>query len=206
MFEIQKIAVSKSNYAPAPKGKYSDYDSPAKQAVMEIVDGLGQHRIGSGAFGVVYGVRGSDVVYKVCKTSTNGAYMSFVKQLSKQQQDNPFLPKIYGCAVFTSDARIYSEKDSYFVVVMERLNDQRPAGFYDAINTVEALCDPYESRFKSNDLLPGIKTVVPRVLRQAVSLLKRAKRAAGNDASWDLHGGNFMIRGTNQLVVIDPLA
>ena len=204
MFEIQKIAVSKSDYAA--KDKWGDRLSPAQQAVLEIIEGLGQTRIGSGAFGVVYSERSSDVVYKVCEANSNKAYMSFVKQLSKQKQDNPFLPKVYGCAVFTSDARHDGKKDSYFVVVMERLDDRRPEGFYEAICKVEGLCDPFESeRSKAENLLPGIKTVVPRALRQAVKLMQRAKRGC-NDAGWDLHGGNFMMRGANQLVVIDPLA
>lgn len=205
MFEIQKIAVSKAHYKT--KDRYGDGMSAAEQAVLEIIEGLGQSRIGSGAFGVVYSDRGSDVVYKVCEANSNKAYMSFVKQLSKQKQDNPFLPQIYGCAVFTSDAQnVHGDgKDSYFVVVMERLNDQRPDGFYDAINTVEGLCDPYEGKHKDTNLLPGIRTVVPRALRQAVSLMKRAKRGC-SEAGWDLHGGNFMIRGERQLVVIDPLA
>lgn len=206
MFEIQKITISKLDYAT--KDRYGDALSPAEQALMEIVNGLGQTRIGSGAFGVVYSERGSDVVYKVCEANANKAYMSFVKQLSKQKQDNPFLPKIYGCAVFTSDAQSAygdSDKDSYFVVVMERLDDRRPDGFYDAINKVEGLCDPYESKNKEQDLLPGIKTIVPRALRQAVALMKRAKRGC-SEAGWDLHGGNFMMRGDRQLVVIDPLA
>jgi hypothetical protein len=197
MFEIQNFTVSKYDYPT----KDSSGD-PARLAVMEIIEGMGQVRIGSGAFGVVYSERGSDVVYKVCEAGTNKPYMSFVKQLSKQKVDNPFLPKVYGCAVFTSDVK----GDSYFIVVMERLNSDRPDGFYDAIGKVEELVDPHSRRTPNNDLLPGFKTVVPRALRSAVSLLKRAKRAAGKEAGWDLHGGNFMIRGQNQLVVIDPLA
>jgi hypothetical protein len=202
MFEIQNFTVSKYDYPT--KDSSGDPASPAQLAVMEIIEGMDQKRIGSGAFGVVYSERGSDVVYKVCEAGSNKPYMSFVKQLSKQQQYNPFLPKVYGCAVFTSDVK----GDSYFIVVMERLNDHRPGGFYDAIVKVEELVDPYaRGQDKSaTNLLPGLKTVVPRPLRSAVSLLKRAKRSAGKNAGWDLHGGNFMMRGDNQLVVIDPLA
>lgn len=199
MFEIQNFTVSKYDYPT--RNSDGDPAGPSRLAVMEIIEGMGQHRIGSGAFGVVYSERGSDVVYKVCETSTNKPYISFVKQLSKQKVDNPFLPKVYGCAVFTSDVK----GDSYFIVVMERLNDDRPDGFYDAIRKVEELVDPSDD-VKAANLLPGLKTVVPRVLRSAVSLLQRARRDAGKEAGWDLHGGNFMIRGDRQLVVIDPLA
>lgn len=130
----------------------------------------------------------------------NTAYLSYVWELSRLKTPNKFLPTIYGCKIFKYG------RESHFVVAMERLHPGSGYAFYNAVDKFEEILQHDEN--KTSDLL-GIRQVMPKTVIDAVNVLKRAyKRASSKniDAEWDLHRGNFMMRGKNEIVITDPIA
>lgn len=212
MFKIERITVPKpKNKKPFRIKERNGWNShrtvsPAEKAILDMIacQGGGKYRqIDSGAYGRVYGMSDSPIVYKVGDATDNEGYMAFVKQLSKLKTDNPFFPKVHGM-------RIYScgKTDSFFVVAMERLEDGGScAGFETACNTFEELLDnPKVTSSEPLETLLGIKITTPPALQEAVKVLRKAYKSGSGCVEWDLHDGNFMVRGGKQLVVIDPLA
>lgn len=193
MFAVEKYEVKQEAYSVA----------------KEMIKAQGKYKaIGSGAYGTVYGSKDSKVVYKVGDTSDNVGYLSYIKVLAKQKKHNPFLPKIYGVRFIRSKSG-----DEVFVVAMEKL-EPLARGMGD-------VCDWFEdelqredfhwnkSRDKVEDLL-GVKRSLPKPLTEALEVLRKAYKESNggrrwDSADWDLHGGNFMMRG-RQIVVTDPLA
>lgn len=205
MFEIERIKVPKRTTSDP-----WDNDSSAYSALMDMIihQGGGDYkRIGSGAFGTVYGMDSSPIVYKFGDVDENKGYLSFVKELRKLKIDNPYFPKIHGMRIYEC-----GRKDQWFVVAMERL-EERSADLYPAIDTLEGLLrEKAESRrinstSVTGEQMLGIKVTrqVPPALTQAIDVLHRAYSRSGGEVDWDLHGGNFMWR-KKQLVIIDPLA
>jgi len=180
----------------------------ARDAAKDMIKAQGAYkRIGSGAYGEVFGAKNSEVVYKLGDSTDNDGYWAFVKTLMKEKTHNPFLPKIHGVRVYKASTNRWGDEDEYFVVAMERLarmpNKMNPARHW--------FCDQLERGSYSSDtpdkgaVLLGVKMVVPKTLTDALKVLRKAARSS-SCADWDLHGGNFMMRGAKQLVVIDPLA
>lgn len=180
----------------------------AREVAEKMIKAQGKYKaIGSGAYGVVYGSKDSKVVYKVGDTSDNVGYLAYIKVLSKQKKHNPFLPKVYGVR-FIKDA----DGDEVFVVAMERLEPLK-RGMSD-------ICDWFEDELVENDrwgsdtnkveAALGVKKIVPKPLTEALEVLRKAHNESNSGrrwdcADWDLHSGNFMMRG-RQIVVTDPLA
>lgn len=182
----------------------------ARDAAKDMIKAQGAYkRIGSGSYGEVFGAKNSAVVYKLGDSTDNDGYWAFVKTLMKEKTHNPFLPKIHGVRVYkgTASTNRWRDEDEFFVVAMERLtsmpNKMNPARHW--------FCDQLERGSYSSDtpdkgaVLLGVKMVVPKTLTDALKVLRKAARSSSS-ADWDLHDGNFMIRGAKQLVVIDPLA
>lgn len=153
----------------------------------------------SGAYGSVYGAKGSNVVYKIGNADDNEGYLAFIKVLAKQKTQNPFLPKVYGLR-FIKD----NEGDHYFVVAMERLKEL-PRG-------MGHVCDWFEDELRGSssgggtaEKMLGVKKSMPKPLKEALDVLRKAYKEGGSYVDWDLHRGNFMMRN-KQIVVTDPLA
>ena len=181
MFKIETIVVKKNAY----------------KAAKELVEAQGKYRkIGSGAYGTVFGTKGSNVVYKVGEVDDNDGYLSYVRELASHKAHNPFTPKIYGVRIYEPEG--YGS--SYFVVAMERL--AKGKGLCQVADWFEEqLCDNGNTANPAALSMLGIK--MPKALLDALKILHRAyNRASYGD--WDLHGGNFMLRG-KQVVITDPL-
>lgn len=184
MFSIEKHTVNTDSY----------------NWIKDMIKAQGEyHRLGSGAYGVVYGSRKSDIVYKVGEVDGNEGYISFIKVLSRVKTHNPYLPKVYGVR-FIKDRR----GNEYFVVALERLQEL-PGRMEDAAEMMRDILQEDEEFKDQAASVLGITYKVPRELKQAIKILKQAhKEASKTYADWDLHLGNFMARG-RQLVVTDPL-
>lgn len=180
----------------------------AREVAEKMIKAQGKYRaIGSGCYGTVYGSKDSKVVYKVGDADNNVGYLSFIKVLSKQKKHNPYLPKVYG-------VRFIKDKhgDEVFVVAMERL-EPLARGMGDVCDWFEDELvekDRWGSDTKKVEEALGVKKIVPKPLGEALTVLRKAYELSQSgkrcdQADWDLHGGNFMMRG-KQIVVTDPLA
>ena len=178
---------------------------PEELALNMVLAQLGKRgkRIGSGSYGEVYGAPNNDVVYKIGDATDNAGYLAFINTLEKQKTHNPFFPKIYGVRYLKKEH--HWREQIYFVVAMEKLkrlsSKHMPVvRFFNA--ELENDDDAYDLD-QANKLL-GVKRVVPEPLKKAITVLKTASKN-GYEVDWDLHEGNFMLRG-NQIVVTDPLS
>lgn len=188
MFAVEKFVVKQDSF------------SVAKQMVK--AQGKRVKSIGSGSYGEVYADKGSDVVYKIGDAGDNDGYLAFIKVLGTQKKHNPFLPKIYGVRFIRGKSG-----DHTFVVAMERLTSlERGMGnvcdwFEDELN------GGYSLSYNANHVekVLGVKKTMPKPLKEALSVLRKARNSGGYNVDWDLHSGNFMMRG-KQIVVTDPLA
>ena len=178
-------------------------DKNAEKFAQEMIKAQGKYKyLGSGSYGTVYGAKGSNVVYKLGDASDNTGYIAFIKTLAKQKTQNPFMPKVYGVRFIKDE-----NGDEVFVVAMERLQ-HLPR---DKRTVVDFFCNELED--DGNDLtqgekMLGVKRLVPKPLKEALDILRIAHRNSGSgwdSAGWDLHAGNFMMRG-QQVVCTDPLA
>jgi hypothetical protein len=186
------------------KGKKSAMDT-ATEMVKAQAEGM--RMIGSGCYGYVYGVKGSDVVYKVGDANDNAGYLSYIDQLKRTKKHNPFTPKIYGVRIYEG---VYGEKA--FVVAMERLtphksNAQRIMMHKVASWFEDNLTEDYDRTDMSCPAL-GVQVTMPDALTECVAMIRKAYdngRFFGDWVDYDFHAGNFMFRG-KQVVCIDPLA
>lgn len=196
MFKIETVKVDPKLYKNHPK--YKMFGSTVA-AAKHLVDSQGNYTyLGAGAFGTVYGCSDTNIVYKIGDTNLNTSYLSYVRELSRLKKPNKFLPKIYGCKIFKY------HRESHFVVAMERLHPGYGRAFFDAADKFEEILRYDETETNTSDLL-GIQEIMPKTLIDAVKLVKRAYTRA-EDADWDLHHGNFMMRGKNEIVITDPIA
>ena len=184
--------------------KYTVKNNP-RTIAQEMIDAQGDVRfMASGSFGAVYSAAKSAVVYKIGDIEENYAYLSYLKVLAKQTIHNPFTPKIYGLRYITDKTG-----DGVFVVAMERLKEL-PDDYCEIPDYFEehVVFDSRNSDYSRTEKVLGIQTVVPPTLKKAFKLLKAAFKEGNKSrpgCSWDLHTGNFMMRG-KQIVCIDPLS
>lgn len=186
MFTIEKIKI-----------KREDKEQHPHRAALSMIKAQGKFKcIGSGACAQVYGAKDSNIVYKVGEYDSSDGYVAYLKAIRKSASKNPFFPKIHGMRVYSND-----HFEDIYVVAMERLTTL-PRKMYSICDHFEKLvCDDYDD---IGCKLLGIKTVMPKHLKHAITVLKNAKRSS-RYIDFDLHDGNFMMRGS-QIVVTDPLA
>lgn len=170
-------------------------DGDADDVARKMIDFQGAHYVGSGICARVYVNKRSKIAYKMGTVTANGGYISYVRTLANQKQQNPFTPKIYGMRYLRGwyDSEV-------FVVAMEALEelDYRKS-------TMATLLGRYleygESHVFGDFAGMGMSVNLSPELVQAREILHEAYSLG--DAGWDLHDGNFMMRG-NQMVVTDP--
>lgn len=185
----------------------------------------GMKMIGSGAFASVYSGPKSKIVTKV--GTLPDKYIHYLQEIVKAPE-SPFLPVIYEATIYRpapgTDLKHrngYERDKGFYVVKMERL---AKAYRHKAINVnnvthmlnrlVGAAADGIKDailRHISNEFaVPGLAKVsinndAVKHLTIAVQTMKKAK-AKVRDGWWDIHNGNVMIRGKNQVVITDPIA
>jgi hypothetical protein len=188
--------------------KYNDSTAVRRYILRDLKQFYpGLRMIGSGCYGKVYGAKGLDVVFKICQTDDNEAYLSYVNEVVHMKEHNPYTPLIHGIRHYCKGKRGVDELD-HFVVAMERLRWAKDKKERDMLNGIarwfDAQFDEYRAPLNeiTNDKL-GVHLTIPAPLVELMDLLERAQSNSG-DAWWDFHSGNFMLRG-EQVVVIDPI-
>lgn len=172
---------------------------------IESKEGGRQKEVGSGMYASVY----QHPKYKtiVVKVSDQGVGILRYLDFAMRHQDNPYVPKIYGVRRFQKRGG-----PKYFIAFIERLNDYDrmtnvqkamilskhvgpnlvkefgPVDFFDNVYQDDLVREVSKQRNK--------KKTVPYLMR----VLSYLKRIGGND----LHDGNIMVRGKDQLVFTDP--
>ena len=174
-------------------------EGDARYIAKEMIHAQGAKTcLGSGCFGRVYGSKKSKIVYKLGDARDNDGYLAYLEILARQKQHNPYLPQIYGVR-FIKD----SKGNEYFVVAMERLQPL-PSKHFDVADVMQDLITGSKDS-SSAEAIVGIKRSVPKQLVQAVRVVRDAYKSKQRYVNWDLHSGNFMLRG-QQVVITDPLS
>jgi hypothetical protein len=199
MFKIETVKVDPTLYSTHAK-----YEKlyPTEAAAIHLVDSQGKYtNIGSGAFGTVYGCRDTNIVYKVGEVKYNTAYLSYVRELLRLKTPNKFLPAIYGCRIFKHRG------DSHFVVAMERLKEGKGNAYYDAVDCMQ--CVIQDDDWDAYKDIPAKFIINIGDLKKATKVIDKAYNTAiksDDCVELDLHSGNFMLRGKNEIVITDPIA
>lgn len=162
----------------------------------ELTTSGGMSTLGRGCFAAVYGSDRHDWVTKVTFGDDWG-YVSFLEELSRVDA-NPWLPVIYAADVYMDDAG-----KTCSVVRMERLRREWNAwgeaspGFEQFVEIMREIRSQAYGFDKFQWILDN------RELMAALDLIDRAHKASR--CMKDMHAGNIMMRGRNQLVITDPL-
>lgn len=153
--------------------------------------------IGSGAYGCVYNNVHEETAVKTGNALDNDGYLTFLK-VARANQNNPFFPKIHRATLFKAKTDTRWES---FLIEMERLQKGHSKPLWDDIvYCVEDLI--YRDKART---IPGIEPV-PKALKTAISLIKKAKTRHRYGVDWDIHDDNMMLRPNGQLVITDPLS
>jgi hypothetical protein len=206
MFTIETIKVRRDPSVQSRNSVYSTMSIAETYAyhLVESQEHGNYTEIGSGCYAEVYGMKKSPIVYKIGNAVTNVGYMAYIKELSKQTEHNPYLPKIHAVRIYD-----HSRHDKWFVVAMERLKPGHNYAFFDACSTLRDLIEGgIDDEEIKGDLLK-IKHIFPDSLKRVVNVVRKAHSTAikkSYEVGWDLHDGNFMMRGNKQIVITDPLA
>ncbi len=172
---------------------------------IESKEGGKQKEVGSGAYASVY----QHPKYKtiVVKVSEQGVAILRYLDFAMKHPDNPYVPKVYGVRRFQKRGG-----SKYFIAFIERLKD------YDKMTNVQKAM--ILSKHVGPDLvneygpIDFFDNVYSNELMQYVSKMKREKKTAQHllqvlsylkrIGGRDLHDGNIMVRGKDQLVFTDP--
>lgn len=195
MFQVREYIVA--------QGEGESFVSPAQKEARKMIVGLTM--IGNGIFSNVYSNNETPFVVKVGSLHDYG-YLAYLEMMQELNVQNPYLPHIIDVSFFRNDCEYDPGR---YVVRMEKLVN----GSYNSswgitgdtefaqhcrfirLGVQDGLFNSEDPRFNSN-------------LNDAVALIQLAfERAKQKTTSvrYDLHCGNFLLRG-DQLVITDPLA
>ena len=181
--------------------KRDDADNPArwytfniyasadcKRAVQALIE-AGYRRIGEdSAFGVVLAHSHlPDRVVKIAHRPKEDGWFPFIDHA--RRNPSPHLPVVHD----------YEEHETYAVAVLETLEPldwETKRGAFETFNTASAASE------RRPEVWEQYRRVLPQRLGDDLQALRDAFLA---DWHFDLHAGNFMVRG-DTLVVIDPLS
>lgn len=156
--------------------------------------GLRNHgfdHLGGGAYGSVYGKLGKDRVIKVLRRPSEDGWFDYVKWANENGYGGSFAPKLFSYKYHKG----HGKDDGYAVAVMERLASSRENPKHNIMRTMANY---------AVDNNPFAKDVLEQAQPGFGKFLEEMRSHFGR-ASYDLHGGNFMVRG-DQLVLTDPIA
>lgn len=170
----------------------------------------GMEKLGGGCFASAY-ASGTDRVIKVSRGHDWG-YMSYLEALQSAAEYSPWMPKIFWVKVFmdpTGDERL-----SRIVTCMERLERPWPACHYRDVADDEWYQGQYAAWMPHMTMCYEVQRHIENVKEYdwiasnpetmaAVSTVHKAMKMCNRDP--DLHLGNFMLRGQNQIVITDPI-
>lgn len=150
----------------------------------------GFEQLGSGVASTVMGHPSSDKVIKIIR-SVDG-WMDYVKWATKEGYSGTFAPKVYSYK--------WLDKGGFGLAVMERLDttlSRLPQTHdYSLMHKIIDHAVRYENKMS--------ETMVDLAIPGVGKFLRELRVKFGTRL--DLHGGNFMIRNTGDLVLIDPVS
>lgn len=160
-------------------------------------------KLGNGAFGTVFGTKSGKTVVKIGyltdvwgdSVDGNVSYLRFIATAMKYPT-NPFFPKIKSVKLFK-----HKGGETYMVVEMERLNEL-PSEHYNLASLMSQLA--WDKRRAETYGMLGLSAKVVKALKEVHTVIQTVRNRY--HCSTDIHAGNVMIRGKNQLVVTDPVA
>lgn len=160
--------------------------------------------LGDGACATVY--KGKDCVYKIGAVKDNQAYLAYIQTIAESGIQNPFLPKVFGVRIV----------DKNMIVALEELSDEFYAGdMTEKIGIshyeLETLCEwiaynhDGENQKRIDEYSLKIKEKFRNELMAAAYIVAATTKSPNcKGCKFDMHSGNFMLRG-NQVVITDPL-
>lgn len=183
----------------------------------------------SGSFASVYEAHEtSRHVYKICDDLEGrvDGYMAYLTKVVLRQQDNPFVPRIYGINTYESGGK-YGKNEYHAIIRMERLHpylivggDERmdilrnrygiktepKRGYYGEDSWLDST---HDSLNKDMSLVMEIfeSATSPELLKVLRSINRYLHKFEDMDA--DMHEGNVMWRKRGkkyELVITDPMA
>jgi hypothetical protein len=168
----------------------NDYFEFALNKVSEVINGMSF--CGSGSMSEVWGNSSDSFVYKIVKGNDIG-YFNYLREINKADPDNPFLPKIFSVIIYS-----FLGRPIRTIVKMEKLNR------FNWESPAHEELDKLSRMIAKNHPISIFQSRQRR--KQLNELRETVRNAMDSDAiRFDLHTGNWMIRGEHQLVLIDPL-
>ena len=172
-------------------------DSPIFKDVTLQLKRYGYHKIGGGAYGLVFISERHPYALKVFYNDP--AYINWL-EYCKKNQDNPYIPKIKGKYI-----RVIPEKEVY-AVRMEKLepcNLDKYAEFNKVVSRKVYEYDDHTYYIVHGSLKEPTMPIDDH-LQEVLNFLLNIRQK--NKHTVDLHHNNIMQRLNGQLVVVDPLA
>jgi hypothetical protein len=157
----------------------------------------GFKHIGSGAYSRVVAKDGSDKCIKVCRHAQSDGWVDYVLWANKNGYGGTFAPKIYSYKWI----KCKGSEGGFGVAVMERMKQTVSR----AKRTEDAKFLPilFEYGVYAND---NAKLLADLVQPGIGNFIDDFRKEFGEDANFDLHTGNFMVREDGSFCVSDPLA
>lgn len=153
----------------------------------------GFKNIGEGAFSIVMAKENSDKVIKISKVADQpDGWLDYVKWAAEKGYAGTFAPKVY------SFKRVKGRQLDFNIASMERLNYK--CDYSKGAILLPRLFD-YHIHYGNDVAAKMADFVMP-----GVSAFMTDLRASFPEARWDLHGGNFIPRNDNFMVLTDPIA
>lgn len=175
-----------------------------EQFAHEFVKAHDLKFLGDGACATVY--KGKDCVYKIGTVKDNQAYLAYIQTIAESGIQNPFLPKVFGVRIV----------GNYMIVALEELSDEFCSGdmkeqFGIGHHEFETLCSllahKHKDKFQSeiDKYASKIKGRFSNELMAAAYIVAATTKSPNSKGfRFDMHSGNFMMRG-KQIVITDPL-
>lgn len=176
---------------------------------IERLQRRGFQLLGAGAFSSVLGKPGSNRVIKVGRSPPEG-WIDYVMWADAAGYAGSFAPKVYSIKVhedtFIGPRQMWEQADqSWYVAVMERLdctlsNDRRETGRDVTRKVMREMSNIINGGFGGQPDRAALHTHCP-----GAEAFADALRASQLSMGWDLHDGNWMLRG-DAIVLTDPIS
>lgn len=165
---------------------------------------FGYKRIGEGAYGVVYGKRGTRNVIKVVENCFNECYLSYAQYAFNNNHKNRYLPKIHALIPL----------EYFSIIVMERLYHRKGTfakTFAKHFRLHYLNSDDIKEAFLPRSTVSRKSSLISiqRFGNRVINKWKRENGKYHEEVFWDLWPQNIMFRKTGnrfQTVITDPIA
>lgn len=170
-------------------------------AFHDALRARGYELIGSGYYSWVMAKPNSDKVIKILPRPTDG-WVQYVKWAHENGYAGKQAPRVYAYKwIKTKGKMAYRNCPGFGIALMERLDKTiNEVENKDAVKLIPPLIHLVQ---KEND---AAKNVVDSIVPGFSEMNIKMKEHFGDDASYDLHDKNFMVRKDGTLVLTDPFS